>query len=70
MSRDLSLNLRVDFQSEQVKIDKALVTGIESHGPRQATVRGIVAVCRGLGIDVVETVAQYRWLREEGVRLF
>lgn len=68
------LNLLADFQPEQVKIDMALVAGIESHGPRQAIVRGILAVCRDLGIDViaegVETRAQYRWLRDEGVSLF
>jgi len=68
------LNLLTDFQPDQIKLDMKLVRGIEHHGPRQAIVRAIDQVCRDLGIDViaegVETVEEYAWLANEGVRLF
>lgn len=68
------LNMLADFQPDQVKIDMNLVRGIESHGPRQAIVRAVCQVCLELGIDViaegVETEAEYRWFRQQGVHLF
>ena len=68
------LNLLAEFQPDQIKIDMALVRGIESDGPRQAIVRAIAGCCRDLGIDViaegVETVDEWRWFESEGVRLF
>ena len=51
-----------------------LVRGIESRGPRQAIVRAVAQACGDLGIDViaegVETVAEYEWFVQHGVRLF
>jgi len=51
-----------------------LVTGIEHDGPRQAIVRAVCMVCEDIGIDViaegVQTVAEYAWLANEGIRLF
>ena len=48
--------------------------GIERHGPRQAIVRAVIQVCADLGVDViaegVETLAEYLWFSEQGVRLF
>ena len=68
------LNMLADFQPDQIKIDMNLVRGIERHGPRQAIVRAIVQVCGDLGIDViaegVESLAEYAWFAEHGVRLF
>jgi EAL domain-containing protein (putative c-di-GMP-specific phosphodiesterase class I) len=68
------LNLLANFQPDQIKLDMVLVRGIEAHGPRQAIVRAIGQACRDLGIDViaegVETVEEYQWLANEGVRLF
>ncbi len=68
------LNLLVNFQPDQIKLDMFLVRGIESHGPRQAIARAINQVCGDLGIDViaegVETIAEYEWLANQGVRLF
>jgi EAL domain-containing protein (putative c-di-GMP-specific phosphodiesterase class I) len=68
------LNLLVNFQPDQIKLDMFLVRGIEAHGPRQAIVRAIDQVCFDLGIDViaegVETIAEYEWLADQGVRLF
>jgi EAL domain-containing protein (putative c-di-GMP-specific phosphodiesterase class I) len=68
------LNLLVNFQPDQIKLDMFLVRGIDGHGPRQAIVRAIDQVCFDLGIDViaegVETIAEYEWLADQGVRLF
>jgi EAL domain-containing protein (putative c-di-GMP-specific phosphodiesterase class I) len=68
------LNLLANFQPDQIKLDMALVRGIERHGPRQAIVRAICQACYELGIDViaegVETVEEYRWLANTGVRLY
>jgi len=68
------LNLLADFQPDQIKIDMALVRGIERHGPRQAIVRAIIQACADLGVDViaegVESPAEYFWFSEQGVRLF
>jgi blue light- and temperature-responsive anti-repressor len=68
------LNLLADFQPDQIKIDMALVRGIERHGPRQAIVRAVIQACVDLGIDVIaegiETLAEYLWFAEHGVRLF
>lgn len=68
------LNLLAEFQPDQIKIDMTLLRGIDGNGPRQAIVRAIIAVCRDLGIDViaegVETLHEFRWFEEQGVRLF
>jgi EAL domain-containing protein (putative c-di-GMP-specific phosphodiesterase class I) len=68
------LNMLADFQPDQIKIDMNLVRGIERHGPRQSIVRAVVQVCGDLGIDViaegVESLAEYAWFAEHGIRLF
>lgn len=68
------LNLLADFQPDQIKLDMKLVRGIERHGPRQAIVRAIDQACQDLGIDViaegVETVEEYAWLANQGIKLF
>lgn len=68
------LNLLADFQPEVVKLDARLVRGIESHGPRQAIVRGIARTCSDLGIDIIaegiETEGEYFWFLDEGISLF
>ena len=68
------LNLLSNFQPDQIKLDMGLLYGIESHSPRQSIVRAILQVCRDLEIDViaegVETVGQYAWLANAGVKLF
>lgn len=66
------LGLLADFQPDFIKIDMALVRDIESHPVRQAIVTGILSVCAGLDIAViaegVETMAEYTWLKDRGVR--
>jgi blue light- and temperature-responsive anti-repressor len=67
------LNLLANFQPDQVKLDMKLIRGVESHGPRQAIIRAVSQVCCDLGIDLiaegVETMGEYRWLEDTGVRL-
>lgn len=68
------LNMLAEFQPDTVKLDMSLVRDIETHGPRQAIVRGIARTCLDLGIDIiaegVETTSEYWWFREEGIELF
>ena len=68
------LNLLVDLQPDQLKLDMKLVRGIDTHGPRQAIVRAIRQACDDLGIDViaegVETEQEYAWLVNEEIHLF
>lgn len=68
------LNLLAEFQPDFVKLDMQIVRGIDSRGPRQAIVRGIVRTCGDLGIDLiaegVETADEYAWFRAEGIELF
>jgi blue light- and temperature-responsive anti-repressor len=68
------LTLLSEFQPDIVKLDIALVRGIQSHGPRQAIVRAISQVCVDLGIDFVvegvETVDEFSWFTDLGVNLY
>jgi blue light- and temperature-responsive anti-repressor len=68
------LNLLADFQPDIVKIDMGLVRDIDRSGPRQAIARGIIQVCRDLGLDVivegVESRAELEWFYRRGARLF
>jgi len=67
------LNLLANFQPDMVKLDMGLVRNIQSHGPRQSIVRAIHQVCFELGIDLiaegVETLDEYRWLRDSEIEL-
>ncbi len=62
------------YQPEMISLSMWLVRGIESHGARQAILRGLVQTCSDLGIDIiakgVETHEEYGWLRDEGIDLF
>jgi blue light- and temperature-responsive anti-repressor len=68
------LNLLANFQPDQLKLDMHLVRGIDRLGARQSIVRAIIEVCRDLGIDLVvegvETIPEYAWFVDHGVRLF
>ncbi len=68
------LNVLADFQPDQIKLDKLLVRGIHSRGPRQAIVRAILQVCRDLGIELIaegiESREEFQWLCDEGVNFF
>lgn len=87
-SRRLGLRINIDdfgsgysglalldhYQPEMISLSIWLIRGIESHGARQAIVRGLIQTCGDLGIDMiakgVETVEEYAWLRQEGIELF
>ena len=66
------LNLLAALRPDIVKIDMALVQGIDADRTRQVILRGIVEVCRGLGIVLVaegiERIEEEAVLRGMGVR--
>lgn len=68
------LNLLADFQPDVLKLDIALVRGIDADRPRQAIVGGVMHMAAAVGSTViaegVETAAEYRMLRALGVPLF
>lgn len=68
------LTLLADFRPNIVKIDRALVMGINDDPVRVAIVQGILLTCEKLGIAVVaegvETIEEYNALRELGVNRF
>jgi len=67
------LNLLAEFQPDIIKLDMALVRGIDANRARQAIVAGIIGICRLLHITVIaegiETSAELKTLRELGVFL-
>jgi len=68
------LNLLAEFQPDFLKLDLRLVRDIDKKGPRQAIIRGVRRTCTDLGIEIiaegVETESEFRWLQEEGIKLF
>lgn len=68
------LSLLAQFRPDVVKIDMALIRGLDSDARRATIVRGMVEICRELGTQVVaegvETAAELAALREIGVSLF
>ena len=67
------LNLLADFQPDLVKLDMALVRGIDTRKPAQSIVRAIVNLCSELGIRVIaegiESLGEFHCLDQLGVRL-
>jgi len=68
------LNLLAEFQPDIIKLDMALVRGIDTDPVRQAIVRGILGVCAALHIEViaegVQTHEEFALLDGMGIRLF
>ena len=68
------LTLLAQFQPDLVKIDMALLRGLDADRCRGAVVAGIVGICRSLSAQVVaegvETRAELAALRELGITLF
>ena len=68
------LNLLAEFQPDIVKLDMALIRDIDTDPVRATITRGLARICRELGCDVlaegVETVAEYRTLRDMGIDKF
>jgi EAL domain-containing protein (putative c-di-GMP-specific phosphodiesterase class I) len=67
------LNLLAEYQPDILKIDMDLTRGIDQNLPRQSIVKGIVAICRDLGMRVVaegiETRGERDFLYGIGVHL-
>lgn len=67
------LSLLADFQPDIVKLDMALVRGIDTSRARQSIVSGIMSIARMLGIRViaegVETRDELLALRDVGITL-
>ena len=68
------LELLAAFQPDVIKIDMSLVRDMHLHRPKRAIVRGLVGICRDLGIHViaegVESPEEVQALRTLGVKLF
>jgi blue light- and temperature-responsive anti-repressor len=68
------LSILTEFQPDKLKIDRCLVDGISTNGPKQAIVSAIIDLCRPLGIMVVaegiETLQEFDWLKRAGVQRF
>ena len=67
------LNLLADFQPDIIKLDMALVRGVDASRSRQAITRGVLRICFELDIVViaegVETAAERDFFFDEGVTL-
>lgn len=68
------LNLLADFQTDFVKLDMLLIRHIDQDNIRQSIVRGILQVCRDLGItpiaEGIETYEEFQVLQSLGIALF
>ena len=68
------LNLLAEFQPDIVKLDMALIRDVDSNRARRSIVTGILATCKELDCAVlaegVETIGEYRALRDLGIDLF
>jgi len=67
------LTLLADFTPDLIKLDMALVRGVDSNRSRQAIVRGMMHICQDLGIEVIaegiETAAERDFFVDAGVHL-
>ncbi|WCM18729.1 EAL domain-containing protein [Paraburkholderia bryophila] len=67
------LTLLVDFQPDLIKLDMALVRGIDTDTVRQRIVSGVLKICCDLGIRViaegVETLGERNFLAATGITL-
>lgn len=68
------LNLLAELQTDFIKLDMALIRHVDRDRTRRAIVKGIVGVCRDLGIAVIaegiETAEELRCLQDLGIELF
>jgi EAL domain-containing protein (putative c-di-GMP-specific phosphodiesterase class I) len=67
------LNLLAEYQPDIVKIDMDLVRDIDTSAPKQAIVKGVVAICAALNVRVlaegIETRAERDFLSAAGIDL-
>lgn len=68
------LSLLADFQPDTVKLDMALVRGLDRDRVRRTIIRHVAALCEELGCAVVaegvETPEEFRALQDLGITLF
>lgn len=68
------LSMLARFRPDALKLDRALVDGVDASPARQAIVEGVMLTARRLDLDVVaegvERAEEFRTLRSLGVRLF
>lgn len=68
------LSLLAEFQPDIIKLDMALVRGIDQDNVRQIIVRGLLDICRALHLEViaegVEQIGEFKTLQDLGVDLF
>ncbi|MEE3717114.1 EAL domain-containing protein [Tumidithrix elongata RA019] len=68
------LNLLAELQTDIIKLDMALIRGIDQNKSRQAIVKGILQVCKELSITTiaegVETYEELAILQTFGIELF
>ncbi len=68
------LNLLAEIQTDLIKLDMALVRGIDQDRRRQTIVKGVMAMCRDLSTQViaegVETGDELAALQDLGIELF
>lgn len=65
------LNLLAEFQPDYIKIDMALVRGIDKDRVRRSIIQGILYVCREIEIKVIaegiETEDEFKVLKDMGI---
>ncbi len=65
------LNLLAEFQPDYIKIDMALVRGIDKDRVRRSIIQGILYVCREIEIKVIaegiETEEEFKVLKDMGI---
>jgi EAL domain-containing protein (putative c-di-GMP-specific phosphodiesterase class I) len=68
------LNLLKDFQPHLIKLDMEMIRNIHQAPAQQAIVHAVIAMCRDMRIRLiaegVETLEEYRYLHELGIRLY
>lgn len=66
------LGLLAKFQTDLIKLDMELIRGIDTSLPRRMIVEGMIRIAEKMGIIVIaegiETIEEYRILREMGIR--
>jgi EAL domain-containing protein (putative c-di-GMP-specific phosphodiesterase class I) len=66
------LSLLADFQPDILKIDRVLVSHVDSDRPRQLIISGLLAIARDMGLQVVaegvERKEELAFLRRMGIR--
>ena len=67
------LNLLADFQTDIIKLDMELIRNIDQDSVRQAIIRNCLTMFADLKVtplaEGIETLGEYRWLRDAGVKL-